>query len=568
MGDVGERSGPAEPPRTWSRHLRALAPTLLVVLVAELAARLGLYERDLDWAFIALSLIATTVYAAARYGIADGMACAAIAWLYQAYVVLRPGPATLPVDALEVRRQLVFPAVILPLAYVVGWQKRRIEAVLDREQAARSAAEAARDEAGKGVEREAFLRETARTLSTSLDVDRTLRTLADRVVPELADLCVIDVQEDHRPRRLAHAAVDPEKERALRDLGRAPELLTGPSDLYAGLRRGEPLLISDDAGERVVAAAADPRRAELLRRLDFRSVLVVPLEARGRILGVLGLGSSSRRFDRDDVAFAQLVATHASNAIDNAQLHEAAVDSSRAKTEFLAIMSHELRTPLTAVIGYAELLEMGAVGPLTDEQRRSIRQIKTNAQDLVGMIDEILTFSRLEDRRERVRVDRVDLGRIIAEHAARFDGHAREKGLDYRVDIPPDGVIAETDPAKVGRIATNLLANAFKFTEAGHVSVRLRCSDGDAVLRVADTGIGIPPEQLPRIFEPFWQAQRALTREYGGTGLGLAVARRLARALGGDISVESRPGVGSTFTVRLPGCVDQAGAAGGEAVRG
>ena len=231
---------------------------------------------------------------------------------------------------------------------------------------------------------------------------------------------------------------------------------------------------------------------------------------------------------------------------------EAAEAASRAKSDFLAVMSHELRTPLTAVVGYADLLETGIAGPITDAQHEHLGRIKASARHLTDLIEEILTFSRLESGREEVRAEAVDLAALARETADVVDPSARKKGLRLRTEIPGERVVAETDPAKVRRILLDLLSNAVTFTNRGEVGLAMAPADEMVTFRVWDTGIGIAPENREKIFEPFWQAATGLTREVGGTGLGLTVARRLARMLGGDVAVESQVGKGSTFTVALP----------------
>jgi signal transduction histidine kinase len=171
---------------------------------------------------------------------------------------------------------------------------------------------------------------------------------------------------------------------------------------------------------------------------------------------------------------------------------------------------------------------------------------------LLGLIDEVLTFSRLEAGREVVRVEPVHVWRLLDDAALIAEPLAAEKGLAFRVEHPATDAVLETDPMKALQILLNLLSNAVKFTERGEVALAARYEDGAAVVEVRDTGVGIAPEHQERIFEPFWQVEQTHRRTAGGTGLGLSVSRRLARLMGGDVTVESTPGEGSTFRVRLP----------------
>ncbi len=224
----------------------------------------------------------------------------------------------------------------------------------------------------------------------------------------------------------------------------------------------------------------------------------------------------------------------------------------RAKSEFLATMSHELRTPLTAVIGYAELLEMGIPAPLPEPARVQVERINESAYHLLRIIEEILTFSRVEADQEKMADQTVDLREVIRSALEMMEPLAERKGLrvETKLDRLPQAI--RSDSQKLRQILINLLSNAIKFTEEGTVELTARQENGKIVLRVRDTGIGIPPEHLSHVFDPFWQVDQSHTRTAGGVGLGLTVSRSLAHLLGGDIRVHSVPGEGSAFEVHLP----------------
>ncbi|MFN2563981.1 MAG: sensor histidine kinase [Gemmatimonadaceae bacterium] len=228
--------------------------------------------------------------------------------------------------------------------------------------------------------------------------------------------------------------------------------------------------------------------------------------------------------------------------------------ASRAKSDFLATMSHELRTPLNAIIGYTNLLADGIPDPVTERQRGQLARVNASARHLLELIDEVLTLSRLEAGREVVSRRDVAVADVLDQAAAMIEpmAHARRLRLDVRRPSPT--LTIETDAGKLRQILLNLLTNAVKFTDEGSVVLSAEEEDGDSAVafRVTDTGIGIAREHQDRIFESFWQIEQTTTRRVGGAGLGLNVARQLARLLGGDVTVESAPGEGSTFTVRLP----------------
>jgi PAS domain S-box-containing protein len=222
-----------------------------------------------------------------------------------------------------------------------------------------------------------------------------------------------------------------------------------------------------------------------------------------------------------------------------------------AKSNFISVMSHEFRTPLTSVIGYTELLLTGASGELNARQHEQLGRIKSSAWHLTQVIDEVLTFSRVEAGREEVRLRRTDVLGIAREAVAIIEPAARSCGLVLIAELP-DELIMDTDGGKLRQILVNLLGNAVKFTTEGSIRLTIRAEAGRVRFIVADTGIGIAAEHLDRIFERFWQVDQGSTRARGGTGLGLTVTRRLTEVLGGTIRVESEPGAGSTFTVELP----------------
>jgi signal transduction histidine kinase len=213
-------------------------------------------------------------------------------------------------------------------------------------------------------------------------------------------------------------------------------------------------------------------------------------------------------------------------------------------------MSHELRTPLNAIIGYQSLLKEGIDGPLNEPQLNQLKRIRASADHLLALIDEVLTFSRVEAGKEVVREEEIFLRSIVEDALTMITPLAGVKGPAVRAE--GDDVRLYTDGGKVRQILLNLLTNAIKFTDSGEVVIRSHSEAERVMVSVIDTGIGIAPENLERIFDPFWQVEQRSTRKVGGTGLGLSVSRTLARLVGGDIRAESELGKGSTFILTLP----------------
>jgi len=399
-----------------------------------------------------------------------------------------------------------------------------------------------------------LLGDASRVLASTLDYEKTLEAVARLAVGGLADWCSVDLADpDGKVRQVVVSHRDEAKIRWAKELNkRYPPDHSGPTGVGHVIRTGQAELYADISDAMLVAAARDADHLAIMRELQIRSALIVPMIARGRTLGALTLISSGsgRRYDEADQALAMELATRAAIAIDNAQLYRSALAASESKSAFLATMSHELRTPLNAIIGYQSLLAEGIDGRLNEPQLVQLTRIRSSADHLLGLIDEVLTFSRVDAGKEVVRREEVQLAPIVAEALAMVTPLAEAKGLKLRNQTVDAGLL--TDGGKVRQIILNLLSNAIKFSDDGEIVVRSRL-DGDSVaVSIIDPGIGISQENVARIFDPFWQVEQRSTRRVGGTGLGLSVSRSLARLLGGDVSVESSVDRGSTFTVTLP----------------
>jgi len=240
-------------------------------------------------------------------------------------------------------------------------------------------------------------------------------------------------------------------------------------------------------------------------------------------------------------------------AIADARRIARAEAESRTKSEFLTAMSHELRTPINATLGFAELMEVGIGGPVSERQREYLARIRSSQERLLGIVTDLLNYSRMEAGQVEYDLGPVPVHELVQTVLPLVEPQALEKGIEVAHGLCPEGLVARADRPKAEQVMLNLLSNAVKFTPAGgRVAVGCGTAEGRVVITVADTGPGIPPEQQGAIFQPFVQLGRTLTSGHEGTGLGLAISRDLARAMGGDVTVASTPGGGATFTFSLP----------------
>ncbi|MGE5360797.1 MAG: PAS domain S-box protein, partial [Bacteroidales bacterium] len=430
-------------------------------------------------------------------------------------------------------------------------ERKRVEEERARfveEQAARREAEAAQ-------QRWAFLAEASAILSSSLDYETTLTTIARLAVPTLGDWCSVDVvRDDGQIHALAIAHRDPAKMAAAEELQRRyPAAASDKYGIAHAIRTGHPELYAEIPDALLEASARDATHLRILREVGFRSAMIVPLVGRGRTLGAISLVSTdaSRRFGPADLMFAEELASRAALAIDNARLYREAHEASRLKDEFLATLSHELRTPLNAMLGWARLLQAGGLD--AEATRKALESIERNTQAQSQLVSDILDVSRIIAG--KLLVDRRAMEVAPAIHAAvdAIRPNADSNGVELAVAAEA-GPCISGDADRLRQVIWNLLSNAVKFTpRGGRVSVTMRKTGHDVEIEVADTGIGIARDFLPYVFDRFRQADASTTRAHGGLGLGLAIVRHIVESHGGVVTAYSEgEGAGARFVVRLP----------------
>jgi signal transduction histidine kinase/DNA-binding response OmpR family regulator len=394
---------------------------------------------------------------------------------------------------------------------------------------------AAAEEANRRL---AFLTRAGAVLGQSLDSEVTARDVARLPVPYLADAAAVAL-----PHRGDWKAV------VARTGDGGPTL-----EEWVG-RDGLPAAWSAEIDRAFSGEEAD----------EAGRVAVVPLRARGSTIGALALSRerSGRVFDTTDLTVAEALASRAASALENARLYKDVQTADRQKNEFLSMLAHELRNPLAPIRNAAEVLRLSGVDHPRVRWARDI--IDRQVAHLVRLVDDLLDVSRITKGKIRLLTEKVDVAGVVAQAVEASRPLIDSRGHRLEVSVPPGPVVVPGDPARLTQVLTNLLNNAAKYTdEGGRISLSLACEAGQAVVRVADTGIGIPADMLSAVFDLFTQLDGSLERSQGGLGIGLTLVRRLVDMHGGSVEVRSDgPGRGSEFTVRLP--VAPATAAPGQA---
>jgi PAS domain S-box-containing protein len=401
-----------------------------------------------------------------------------------------------------------------------------------------------------------FLAEATTRLSSSLDLNTTLESTARVVAEHMADYCLVDVRSEDGQGlvRVAAVAREPGTQPQLEELLRLSPTTHPQAPLSKVLESGQAVLLPEVTGAMVAEASVDALHEEALKLLRPRSVMMVPLIARERSLGVLSVVSQdpARRYGEHDLALLEDLAWRAALAVDNARLFQRAEQAVLARDEFVAIATHELRTPLSALnlqlVALQRAVDAGQP-PTPERLKYSLVTAQRQTERLEQLVNHLLDVTRISTGRLELERAEVDLSAMAHWLLTRMEEKLLEAGVV--VELHTDGpLVARVDRMRVEQVVTNLLSNAMKYAPGLPVELYVEREERAAVLSVKDHGPGISPEAQARIFERYERASGRHSRH--SLGLGLYVARQIARAHGGELTVESTPGQGSRFTLRLP----------------
>ena len=461
-------------------------------------------------------------------------------------------PAEAAISKIEVDGALYFTAVLRDISAQVEAEAER-ERLLAHAERARTMAEVAQARAQDAEQRARFLADASVVLDSSLDYEQTLRSIARLVVPRLAAFTIIDVLDEHDVmRRLDVVHRDASRQevaRRLRDI--ALDWSRAHASQHARTTL-QPHHIPDVTAQTLAGWAQSEAHLAIWKELAPTSFIAVPMIARGRLLGMIGLAldDPTRRYTADDVGLADELARRVAIAVDNARLYAEAQRATHLRNEILGVVSHDLRNPLSVMamcgsrlVGEDDLDRAAAAGI-----GQTIQEAAAWMQRLVA---DLLDIASIEAGKLSVQRRPHDPVIIAAKSALAFDHVAEEREIELEVVTPDAMPTVNVDEQRIVQVLSNMIQNALKFTSRGG-RVRVEVEDQGDVVRfsVQDTGSGIPADQMPRVFDRFWQAdQRATIR---GSGLGLSIAKGIVDAHGGRIWVESQAGVGSTFYFTVP----------------
>ncbi len=398
-----------------------------------------------------------------------------------------------------------------------------------------------------------FLAEAGQLLATSLDYEQTVSHLAELAVRNIADLCIVEIVEAERgTRQRKVVSRDPSNGSLCEALMRPPPGGEHSPIFASVVDSGTPVLLTEVTPEAMASWATGEEHLQALRSVAPRSALVVPLMAHGKPLGVVALISATRGYGEADLHLAEELGRRAALSFENARLYRAAERAIRARDEVLGIVAHDLRNPLNAILLQTAILKRSSEPE--DLSRSSLEAIARSASRMNRLIQDLLDVTRMEAGRLSVEQGRVPAQRIVSDAVDSQSALASSASVELRSEVERSVPEVWADRDRLLQIFENLVSNALKVTEpGGRITVGASGRDGHVLFRVSDTGAGIDPQDVPHLFDRFWQAHNAKRQ---GAGLGLPIVKGIVEAHGGRVWVESTPGRGSTFFFTIPTATD------------
>ena len=412
-------------------------------------------------------------------------------------------------------------------------------------------------QAQEAQRRLAFLASASTLLGSSLDYEATLSRVARLAVLFLADYCIVDsLEESGELRCVGVAHVDRSLENTIRHV--RDQYDSSNIEQYTGYKvshNHQPMLMSQLSLEALEKCAVNPEQFENFKKLNPGSMMIVPMEANDRTLGVLTFVriGSGREYQPDDLALAEDLTRRAAMAVENARLYRETQRALHIRDQFLSIAAHELKTPLTTLLGNVQLLQrrMERSGQTGEREMRHLVNLAAQTHRLNRLVDSLLNLNRLEAGQLTIDRAPVELNRLVRQVIDEFRDIIDTHTIDYQEDEEP--INFEGDELRLEQVLQNLLHNAIKYSpEGGHITVELTRNENQVSIRVSDSGIGIPAQALPHLFNRFYRVEDDKAKKISGLGLGLYIVKEIISLHGGTIEVESEEEKGSTFTIHFP----------------
>lgn len=400
-----------------------------------------------------------------------------------------------------------------------------------------------------------FLSEASKILSSSLDYNVTISIVAKLVVSNIADFCMVDViEEGNIMKRLVVKDSDSKNQRLAQKMHEFSPDPNNKMAIYDAARSGEPIIIKKVTNKWLNSVSKIKEERDLVKQLGLISFVFAPLISRGKVIGVLTIASCKEGFEysQDDALFLKELANRIGIVVDKARLYSEAQEAIKTRDEFLSIASHELRTPLTSILLNLQLMLMKMQKAEKSKlDTKEIVKLSENALKqswrMSRLINDLMNVSAASTGRFEIEKEETDLAEMVHEAIERFNNHAQMKRLKF---LPPaEKIIGFWDKIRLEQVFSNLISNAMKYGDGKPIEVNIKNDKNNAYFIISDKGIGIKQEDQKRIFERF---ERAASREYRGLGVGLYITNEIVKAHNGEITLKSKEGHGSMFTISLP----------------